>query len=203
MAKLKAPLFSFGASGAIGKSLVYFGWKGIDVVREYVVPVNPKSTKQMTQRNLLTAAVKEFHDAGYDDDDITAWKLFASTFPTPRTAFNAMVRAHLMCALGGGDWIRFHDVTVTPGDPGESTVTCKTDATEVLHVRCLYGYSKSSVVGGVFADTIVAGLATFTIPALVEGKEVYLFMIGSVVTYKEKTYYGGRTGIYHYTALAA
>jgi len=30
MAKLKAPLLSFGASGAIAKAIVYFGWKGLN-----------------------------------------------------------------------------------------------------------------------------------------------------------------------------
>ena len=57
MAKLKAPLLSFGASGAIAKSLVYFPWKGLNVVREYVIPSNPKSTLQVTQRGYLAAAV--------------------------------------------------------------------------------------------------------------------------------------------------
>ncbi|GAI32661.1 unnamed protein product, partial [marine sediment metagenome] len=114
MAKLKAPLMSLGASGAIGKTLVFFPWKGLDCAREFVIPANPKSTKQVTQRNLLTAAVAEFHAALYDEDDVTAWKLFASTFPTPRTGFNAMCRAHIMQALGDGTWVRMHDVTIVP-----------------------------------------------------------------------------------------
>jgi len=42
VSKLKAPLLSLGASGQIGKSLVFFGWKGLDVVREYVIPSNTK-----------------------------------------------------------------------------------------------------------------------------------------------------------------
>ncbi|GAH96000.1 unnamed protein product, partial [marine sediment metagenome] len=37
MAKLKGPLFSLGASQQLGKALVFFGWKGLDVVREYVI----------------------------------------------------------------------------------------------------------------------------------------------------------------------
>lgn len=203
MAKLKAPLFSFGASGAIGKSLVYFPWKGIDVVREYVVPVNPKSTKQVTQRNKLTAAVLEFHAAAYDDDDITAWKLLASTFPTPRTGFNAMTRAHILQALGTGTWVRMHDVTVTPLAGGGATVTCETTEDAIGNILCYYGYSKTSQPSFIAADSIVAGLATFTIPAMTEGKEVYLFIRGLSVTWKDKKYYEGRVGIYHYTALAA
>src|SRR3972149_2455449 len=38
MAKLKAPLLSFGASGKLADTLVYFPWKGLAVVRSYVIP---------------------------------------------------------------------------------------------------------------------------------------------------------------------
>jgi len=41
MAKVNAPLFSFNASGKLANSLVYFAWKGLDVVRSYIVPANP------------------------------------------------------------------------------------------------------------------------------------------------------------------
>ncbi|GAI75819.1 unnamed protein product, partial [marine sediment metagenome] len=46
MAKLKGPLFSLGASGALGEAVVYFPWKGLNVVREYVIPSNPKTDPQ-------------------------------------------------------------------------------------------------------------------------------------------------------------
>ncbi|GAH99720.1 unnamed protein product [marine sediment metagenome] len=203
MAKLKAPLLSLGASGAIGKSLVYFPWKGLDVVREYVIPSNPRSSKQVTQRNLLADAVAEFHATGYDEDDMTAWALFASTFATPRTGFNAMVRAYVMQALGTGTWWRMHDVSVTPLAGGGATVTCQTLETVPAMLGCRYGYSKNSQPNSVGAASIEDGLATWTIPARTEGKEVYLFLSQQPVTYKDKTYYQGRTGLYHYTALAA
>jgi len=50
MAKVKMPLMSASASGKIANSLVYFTWKGLDVVRSYVVPSNPNTTSQQTQR---------------------------------------------------------------------------------------------------------------------------------------------------------
>src|SRR3989304_5419175 len=43
MAKLKAPLLSFGASGKLADTLVYFPWKGLAVVRSYVIPANPNT----------------------------------------------------------------------------------------------------------------------------------------------------------------
>ncbi len=63
MAKLKAPLMSLGASGQLGKALVFFPWKGINCVREYVTPSNPKTADQVTQRGYMTAAVAMVHTA--------------------------------------------------------------------------------------------------------------------------------------------
>src|SRR3989304_1243517 len=57
MAKLKAPLLSFGASGKLADTLVYFPWKGLAVVRSYVIPANPNSAGQQTQRGIPTGAV--------------------------------------------------------------------------------------------------------------------------------------------------
>ncbi|MBA7535020.1 hypothetical protein ES705_27270 [subsurface metagenome] len=61
MAKLKGPLMSLGASGSIAHTLVFFPWKGINAVREYVIPSNPKTTLQTTQRGLLTTIVDAIH----------------------------------------------------------------------------------------------------------------------------------------------
>jgi len=40
MAKVRGPLFSLGASGQLAKTLVYLSWKGLDTVREYVIPAS-------------------------------------------------------------------------------------------------------------------------------------------------------------------
>lgn len=63
MAKVKAPLFGLGASGKLGGALVYFSWKGINVVREYVVPTNPDTDLQKIQRAFLRAVVATIHRA--------------------------------------------------------------------------------------------------------------------------------------------
>jgi hypothetical protein len=46
MAKVTGPLYSMSASGTIGKAMVFFGWKGINVVREWFIPKNLKSADQ-------------------------------------------------------------------------------------------------------------------------------------------------------------
>ena len=45
-AKVTGPLHSDDASGQIGKSVVHFGWKGLHVVRTWLVPKNLKSEYQ-------------------------------------------------------------------------------------------------------------------------------------------------------------
>ena len=98
MAKLKAPLLSLGAAGAIGKTLVFFGWKGINAVREYVVPSNPKTALQLTQRGYVTDAVAMVHTAQaravnpLDSDDQVAYSALAAAKGKIMTWFNQAVK---------------------------------------------------------------------------------------------------------------
>ena len=53
MAKVTGPLFSVSASGKVADSIVFFGWKGINVVRQWLKPANPMSAVQGDQRVYL------------------------------------------------------------------------------------------------------------------------------------------------------
>jgi len=53
MAKVQGPLYSMSASGKIGDAIVFFGWKGLNVVREWLVPTNKQSAAQGNQRTML------------------------------------------------------------------------------------------------------------------------------------------------------
>lgn len=50
MAKVTGPLMSFSASGKLAESIVYFGWKGLSVVRQWLKPANPQSSDQGDRR---------------------------------------------------------------------------------------------------------------------------------------------------------
>lgn len=95
MAKVKAPLFSFGARGQLAETLVYFPWKGIDCVRSYVIPANPKSAGQQTQRGYMSVAVDDWHTIGIDADDLAAWNRHAATRPSSMSGFNSFCKDHL------------------------------------------------------------------------------------------------------------
>lgn len=60
MAKVKGPLLSLGASGQIGKSVVFGDWRGVKYAREHVVPANPNTTAQQTTRNTFKGADDQF-----------------------------------------------------------------------------------------------------------------------------------------------
>lgn len=53
MAKVTGPLMSMSASGKLANSLVFFAWKGNNVVREYLKPANPRSSAQGDQRIIM------------------------------------------------------------------------------------------------------------------------------------------------------
>jgi len=105
MAKLNAPLFSFRASGKLANALVYFGWKGLNVVRSYVVPSNPQTSAQTTHRAFLTAAVAMIHTAqaaathALAEVDQIAYATLASIRRTPRTWFNEIVKVWVDVAV--------------------------------------------------------------------------------------------------------
>jgi hypothetical protein len=53
MAKVTGPLYSMSASGKLADAMVYFGWKGLNVVRGWVKPANPQRASQGDQRIAL------------------------------------------------------------------------------------------------------------------------------------------------------
>jgi hypothetical protein len=70
MAKVTGPLYSMTASGKIADAMVFFGWKGIAVVRQWLIPLNRESAGQGDVRMVLggvgRAAGKVAVDSGYD-----------------------------------------------------------------------------------------------------------------------------------------
>ncbi len=55
-AKVSGPLFSLEARGKIADAIVFFPWKGLHVVRQWLKPANPQSADQGDMR-LITGAL--------------------------------------------------------------------------------------------------------------------------------------------------
>lgn len=205
MAKLKAPLFSHEARGAIAESLVYFPWKGIACVRKWVSPTNPKTTFQTTQRGWLTEAVAGVHTSQQapahplDEEDETALALLGSLQPTPRTWFNTQCKTIIDQRVAGKNWAIFSDMHCTPAATqltvqGFVTASVGGDPTTG---NLWYGTSKSALINSLVCT--VADLATGkAIPGLTNGTKYF-------VQYRPTTdaaYVGSNSGIYYGTPAA-
>jgi hypothetical protein len=79
MARVTGPLFSLDASGTIANAMVFAKWKGQNYVRLHVVPSNPQSAGQTSQRNTMAAAVSCYKDIGQvPQASKTSWDYYAS-----------------------------------------------------------------------------------------------------------------------------
>lgn len=197
MAKLKAPLMSFGASGQIAKAVVYFPWKGVNAAREYVVPFNPKSQAQRDQRDLMTNALTEWHGALYTAADSIAWNRYAGILADIMSGFNAFVRTHIKEALLTNDWERMRNVDVFGAQKDRFAVQVeKTSGGNVPTVH--YGTRKTF-----FPDSAAMGdqsgdLWGVNVVGLTEKTLYYLYVdVGTSAS----NY--GRTGIYQIRTEAA
>ncbi|GAH91518.1 unnamed protein product [marine sediment metagenome] len=178
MAKLKGPLFSLGASQQLGKALVYFSWKGLNVVREYVIPSNPKSKGQRDQRGYLTAVVAAIHRLQaspypLNEVDTRAYALWGSTYPTPRTWFNQAVKNWLDQKVVPKTAGLCYNGVVTPG-PTELAVAVNVDpASADTAGDFYYGTSKTALINKKGA-TPTATKRSATITGLAKGTKFFI-----------------------------
>lgn len=207
MAKLKAPLMSLGASGRIANTLVFFPWKGLNVVREYVIPSNPKSTGQTTQRGYITAAVADIHAAQIASPgplgslDKAAYSLLGSLYATPRTWFNQICKQWCNQSKAAKVPTTFRGASLAIAS-GQITITVYSDEIAVAKITAgnfYYGTSKTAMLTAIAAtiDT-AAHTAIKAIPGLANGTRYYF----QFKTTTEATYVGDNSGIYHETPHA-
>lgn len=197
MAKLKGPLFSLGAAGAIGKAIVYFGWKGLNVAREYVVPANPRTTAQNTQRGYLTTmvALVHSHQASASHPltakDISALALLGSIYPTPRTWFNQAIKDGIDQLKKGLREALFTGGVVTPSTD-KLTVEVWNLGIPPTEGKFWYGTSKTALINSV-GSTPVGGSNAAEISPLVTGTKYFVQFRPT----KPVTILGTRSGIYY------
>lgn len=123
MAKQTGGLLAFGARGQIAKTLVFSSWRGVGYSRRYVIPANPKTTAQLSTRNVFTFLSNVWKSAPTLFQD--PWTSYATGQPlTNRNAFNkfniAVLRAittllGMVGSPGSKGGIAATSATVTPG----------------------------------------------------------------------------------------
>ena len=209
MAKLNAPLFSFNASGKLANSLVYFAWKGLDCVRSYVIPANPKSAAQVIQRGYLTEAVAKIHAClalaahPLDAADKAAYAVLASTRSGPRTWFNEIAKVWMDVRKAVKIPVIYTDGTIS--DPTTTTIDLimyinEKTAAQLAAGKFYFGTSKTALIHSsaatVVASTSVALANTDLSAFLVAGTKYYVQFKPDV----GDPCVGAISGIYTFTA---
>jgi hypothetical protein len=196
MAKVKAPLFGFGASGKLGDALVFAKWKGIDYAREYVVPANPNTAGQSTQRGYLASAVGEWHDGTNELSaaDKAAWNRLAGVQATARSGFNEFCKRAIDAKIDDGAAFE-HMFGVANIDLTAAAFIADIDdsAGGVLTVTVHVGTSKT-FFPATNTDVQVAGLTSFAAfdTGFAAGETVYYwFDVPHAATYKRSGLYTG------------
>ena len=190
---------SLGASQQLGKALVFFGWKGLDCVREYVIPANPRTDGQVTQRGYLTAAVSRIHAAQgratnpLDADDVQAYALWASVVQAATTWFNQAVKHLVNQQIDGNGYPLFYDGSATPG-VGEVVLQWYAHLDAPDDATIFYGTSKTALINSE-AASIVGSSISKTISGLTAGTKYYFQLRANTGDPSE----GARSGIYYAT----
>lgn len=202
MAKLKGPLFSLGASQKLGNALVFFPWKGLNVVREYVIPSNPRTALQTTQRGYMTTAVADIHAAqGHATvpmlaADYSAYALWASVVQSATTWFNQAIRNHVDQLIAGLSGTTYRGGIVTPG-VGSLDIIVRTDEIDGATITAgnfHYGTSKSALNNTIAAVVVAVNeAAQVTIPGLVAGVKYFIQFRPTAAA----AGVGANSGIYH------
>lgn len=175
MAKVTAPLFGFSASGKIADSLVFMKWKGIATVRKFLIPANPKTAAQTTQRNRLAAAVAAWHTVALTVLDQTAWNVLATLAAKPLSGFNKFVKEFLRIDIAGDTWELLTVGSAVAGGAGELDVQIDSgDGTTVVVAK--YGTKKTLLLTEENL-TYLTGTWSVTISGLDTGVKYYVQFI--------------------------
>jgi len=197
LAKLKAPLFSLGASQQLGKALVFFGWKGLNVVREYVIPANPRTTLQTTQRGYMTDIVGKIHAAQGSAThpltalDVRAYALLASVVQVATTWFNQCVRDGVNQLVAGLREAVYSGGVVTPG-ADQITIEVWNIGIAPTAGDFWYGTSKTALINHI-ASTPVGGSNAAIITGLTTGVKYFMQFRPTAPA----SLVGTRSGIYY------
>ena len=209
MAKLKAPLLSLGAAGQIGKTVVYFGWKGLNVAREYVIPTNPRTALQTTQRGYLSDAVAAVHAAQALDPnplaqvDITAYAALASVVEAATTWFNQVVKLWIAAKRLGRVPVIYRDGDIVDPTTTSIDITVRISeetGSQLANAHYYFGTSPTALIHSVDASItpgVLVELVAQDLSAFLTAGVKYYFQIRPDVG---DPCQGCNSGIYHFVA---
>ena len=122
--KIKAPLHSMDARGRFGIGMVFSSWRGLSVGRAFTVPRNPRSSRQLEIRGLMTSSSRAW--SNLTDENRTGWEVYAGNM-SRKNIFGQDVKAsgfneYIACFLLASE-VGETPVSIAPTDSAPLTVT--------------------------------------------------------------------------------
>lgn len=188
MAVLIGPLFSLGARQKFGGALVYFPYKGQNVVRQLVKPANPNTTAQQTQRGYMADAVEAWHTIGFTAADVSAFNRWATASAPKLSGYNLFTRAHVKADIDSKDTDFPYEVV--PDNSVAGTITLDFKGTAGKTYKCYMGTSKTSQLTEVTANDLGGGVFDADFTGLTAGVTYYFYI------YEDATFGHTRSGLY-------
>ena len=198
MAIVESPLLALSAKKTIGKTLTYMRLKGQNVVRQRVIPTNPHTASQQTQRGLMSAAVELFHTLGLTAVDLAALNRWATASFRKLSGYNLSVKTRVDYLIGNGDPNVEPPNTATIGTPTDDSCTVEFDAAGSETPKAFIGTSKTSQLTSVAcaAGTVQQWKAAFT--GLAPSTTYYFYLVSFDTDANEQ-----RSGLYTFTTAAS
>jgi len=92
MVKVTGPFLSLDARGTLADTLTGSVWKGVNYIRQRIVPHNPQTGKQTDVRSVLTDGVSKWRFGGVTQINKNYWNTYAKGLA--ESGFNRYIRAY-------------------------------------------------------------------------------------------------------------
>lgn len=189
MSKLTGPLLSLSANGQIGKTIVYGDWKGVKYARQYVVPANPNTGGQQTQRGYMTTALELWHSVTsvLNALDLSNINRAATLEAKIMSGFNYYVKNYINSKVAGANPVQLFNTTEVDDSAGSVQITGES-AAATLSVKMRWGFSPTAMLYLVTrTEGAVAGTThTFDVATTTAGQimyyQIYDLTVNSEVT---------------------
>ena len=135
MAKVTMPLLGISASGTIGDAVTFGRWRGVNYARQRVVPANPRTTAQQSQRMLVRFVVSAWQRLPVVSQDA----FIAAARNTHMTGYNLFAKRNLISLAGATN---ASAVVVSPGMGGSIPLSgiSATGGSGTINVSATVGY---------------------------------------------------------------
>lgn len=117
MAKVTGPLLSLDASGSVASTITFSRWKGVNYVRQRVIPTYSNTAKQADIRELITEASQAWMSESSPIDSAYKAAYNAAAQGQAYSGFNLYMRD---CV--GKNWVNsaYDGSLAIPSEPGDN-----------------------------------------------------------------------------------